>query len=538
MSVNEALRILRERFGIVVICLLLAVLGAGVATSMTPRQYSSDVTLYVSLQGRAESSDAAYQASQLAKERVVSYGPLLTDERILQPVIDRLQLRLTTAQLASRIAVTVEPETVVLQAAVTDGSPERAAAIANALAEEFVGLVQQLEEPFGPAPPPPAPGRAPVPSTQIGAQIIRPATSSATPVSPNPPFNLAIGAALGLLVGVTAAFVRAARDTSVRSSKRLQELVSAPVLSEIAYDSGVPRAPMTIDERFGSPRAEAFRRLRTNLQFLDHSNRHKVIVVTSSVVGEGKTTTACNLALALAQAGHRVLLMDANLRRPQVSEYLGLDPGPGLTNILTQNVSWEYTRQRWNEGAFDVLPAGPVPAKPSDLLASWMMADLLYDLRQQYGFVIVDTPALWPVTDAAALAARADGAVLVVQHRKASEEQVAGARDALHAVSARLLGTVLTMTPRGRRGRGRVRSYPEPSSMRARPADQFTSAPQSARPSESPLPAGPNQPGRKPAVPRQLQQDGVHTAVDEDGAALQQPVANGSVPRSSGTPRP
>ena len=232
--------------------------------------------------------------------------------------------------------------------------------------------------------------------------------------------------------------------------------MSVPVLSEIAYDSGVPRAPMTIDERFGSPRAEAFRRLRTNLQFLDHSNRHKVIVVTSSVVGEGKTTTACNLALALAQAGHRVLLMDANLRRPQVSEYLGLDPGPGLTNILTQNVSWEYTRQRWNEGAFDVLPAGPVPAKPSDLLASWMMADLLYDLRQQYGFVIVDTPALWPVTDAAALAARADGAVLVVQHRKSSEEQVAGARDALHAVSARLLGTVLTMTPRGRRGRGRV----------------------------------------------------------------------------------
>lgn len=537
MSVNEALRALRDRWGIVVICLLLAVLGAGLATYLTPRQYSSDVTLYVSLQGRAESSDAAYQASQLAKERVVSYGPLLTDERILQPVIDRLRLGVTTAQLAGKIAVTVEPETVVLQAVVTDSSPDRAAAVANALAEEFVGLVQQLEEPFGPAPPPPAPGRAPTPSTQIGAEIIRPATSSAAPVSPNPPFNLALGAALGLLLGVTAAFVRNARDTSIRSPKRLQELSSAPVLSQIAYDGGVPQCPMTIDERFGSPRAEAFRKLRTNLQFLDHSSRHKVIVVTSSVVGEGKTTTACNLALAMAQAGHRVLLMDANLRRPQVSEYLGLDPGPGLTNVLTQNVSWEYTRQRWNVGAFDVMPAGPVPSKPSDLLASWMMADLLYDVRQQYGFVIVDTPALSPVTDAAAVAARADGAVLVVQHRKASEEQVAGALDALHAVSARLLGTVLTMTPRRRRGR--VRSYPEPSSTRARPVEQFTSAAAHGRPSEPPPSAGAiQQAGRQHAVPRSVQQDGGHPAVEEDGAAPQQAVANGSAQRPSGTPRP
>ena len=101
MSVNEALRILRERWRIVLLCLLVAVAGAGIATSLTPRQYSSDVTLYVSLQGQAESSDEAYQASQLAKERVSSYAPLLKDERITQPVIDRLQLPTTAAQLAS-----------------------------------------------------------------------------------------------------------------------------------------------------------------------------------------------------------------------------------------------------------------------------------------------------------------------------------------------------------------------------------------------------------------------------------------------------
>ncbi len=174
---------------------LLGLAAAGVVTYLTPREYSSDVTLYVSLEGRADSSDAAYQASQIAKERVVSYAPLLQDERITQPVIDRLQLPMTAAQLARHITVTVQPDTVVLSAAVTDTSPDRAAAIANALAEEFVGLVQQLEQPFGPetaapttAPAPAgarattAPAPAPSPAPKIGAQIIRPATAVPVPV--------------------------------------------------------------------------------------------------------------------------------------------------------------------------------------------------------------------------------------------------------------------------------------------------------------------------------------------------------------------
>ena len=142
MTLNDVLRIVRRRWRVVFACLALGLAAAGVVTYLTPREYSSDVTLYVSLEGRADSSDAAYQASQLAKERVVSYAPLLQDERITQPVIDRLQLPMTAAQLARHITVTVQPDTVVLSAAVTDTSPDRAAAIANALAEEFVGLVR------------------------------------------------------------------------------------------------------------------------------------------------------------------------------------------------------------------------------------------------------------------------------------------------------------------------------------------------------------------------------------------------------------
>jgi capsular exopolysaccharide synthesis family protein len=468
VSVNEALRIVRKRWRIVVLCLLLGLLGAGVATYLTPREYSSDVTLYVSLQGRADSSDAAYQASQIAKERVVSYAPLLKDERITQPVVDKLHLGITAQQLADRITVTVQPETVVLSAAVTDTSPQRAADIANALADEFVGLVQDLEQPFGPTPAPAPAGQPAAQPTKIGVQIIRPATPVPTPISPKIGFNLPLGTALGLLVGIAAAFVREARDTRIRSADRLRALTGAPVLAEIPADRDARVHPLTLGASPGSARVEAFRKLRTNLQFPEHGRPHRVVVVTSAAVGEGKTTTACNLALALADSGSRVLLVDLNFRRPDVDRYLGVESGAGAANVLAGRIAASRTVQRWVEGRLDVLTAGPSPVNSSELLASRATGALLDEVRRRYDFVILDTPAVLPVTDAAVVAARADGAILVVRHGRTQEEQVSDAVNALGAVGAPVLGAVLTRTPGPRRRRlVRSGSYPEPDAVPA-----------------------------------------------------------------------
>jgi non-specific protein-tyrosine kinase len=287
-------------------------------------------------------------------------------------------------------------------------------------------------------------------------------------VSPDTPFNLALGAALGLLVGVVGLVVREARDNTVRTAAELNELASAPVLAEIAHDRHVPSRPLIVDEPFVSARAEAFRKLRTNLQFRDRDGDHRVIVVTSARVGEGSSSTACNLAVAMAEAGNRVLLLDANLRDPRVADYLGLDPFPGLVDVLVGRVVWQYARQRWNRGGFDALTAGPYPHNHSQLLASSSLADLLDDMRKHYDFIVVDTPALLAVSDGAAVAARADGVVLVVQHRQTSQDQVTAAVEALNAVSARLLGTVLTMTKGRLRKEGRVPSYQVPVSTARR----------------------------------------------------------------------
>jgi tyrosine-protein kinase len=477
VSVNEALRIVGERWRVVLSCLLLGLLGAALALTVIPRQYSASVTLYVSLQGRATSSDEAYQASQLAKERASSYAPLMTDARITQAVVDQLKLPITAEQLAERLTVTVAPETVVLTESVTDTSPDQAAAIANAVAEQFVGLTQALEQqqPIGPAPAPPpepapanrgapapAPEAAPTPAgAQIGTQIIRLATPSAVPVSPNRPFVVALGAALGLLIGIGAAFAHHVRDTSIRDRTRLQALTGVPLLAEIPADRNARMSPIAVDQDPGSRRAEAYRRLRTNLQFHGGVRQHsgaKVVVVTSAVRGEGTSATACNLARALAD-GNQVLLIDANLRHPQVETYLDLDPGPGLTTVLAGRLLWPFARRRLGDVPLEVLPAGPVAPRMGELLTARGMDNLLREVRERYDFVIIDVPALLPVSDAAAVAARADEVVLVVRYRKTNEDQVAAALRTLDAVSAPLIGTVLSMAKRPRNGR--MRGYPD-----------------------------------------------------------------------------
>ena len=534
LSVNEALRILRERWRIVLLCLLVAVAGAGIATSLTPRQYSSDVTLYVSLQGQAESSDEAYQASQLAKERVSSYAPLLQDERITQPVIDRLQLPTTAAQLAERITVTTTPDTVVLSASVTDTSPEQAAAIANALAEEFVGLVGQLEEPIGPtaAAAPARPGAAAAPvaePSRIGVEIIRPAAPQPTPISPNVPFNLALGIALGLLVGIAAAFLRNARDTRVRSAARLQELTGVPVLSEIASDRNARMYPLTLGAPPGSARVESFRKLRTNLQFLEPTRPHRVVVVTSATVGEGKSTTACNLALALADAGNRVLLIDLNLRLPQVDRYLQVEPGAGVANVLSGRIAVKNARAA--VGGRRPGRAARRPGAVQPQRAAGVTRDGSAARRGPPALRLRDhrRPAVLPVTDAAAVAARADGVVLVVRYGRTSEEQVAAAVNGLEAVGAPLLGVVLTGTPPSRLRRRRAGSYPEPDPA---PPSRGLAGPGGRGHIDGVMP------GPRPATPIGTPTGSIPTGGAPNGASRTVPAQRGSERHAAPTAAP
>jgi non-specific protein-tyrosine kinase len=241
-------------------------------------------------------------------------------------------------------------------------------------------------------------------------------------------------------------------DSSVKSTEVMEELVGAPTLGAVAFEPAVAARPLIVQEATGSPRAEAYRRIRTNLQFVDVDRPPRVITVNSSLPGEGKTTTACNLAITLAQSGRRVALVDADLRRPKVAQYLGLEGAVGLTSVLIDHTRLGQALQLWGPDRIGVLTSGAIPPNPSELLASQHMVDLLAQLETRWDFVILDTPPLLAVTDAAVLASRCDGALLVVRHGRTTRHQVQAATAALKAVSARPVGVVLNMTPKRRGG--------------------------------------------------------------------------------------
>ncbi|MFD2417340.1 polysaccharide biosynthesis tyrosine autokinase [Amycolatopsis pigmentata] len=435
MTWYDYVRVARGRWKIVLFGLLAGLAVAAVLTWSTPREYSAQVTIYVSAQSGTDNASAAYQGNLLSEQKVKSYTKLLASTRVARDVAGQLRLGMSADEIASRISVGSQPDTVLLTATATDRSPLLAKEIADATGDAFTRLVSQLERPADNLP------------ATINARVVEPATLPTEPVAPRPAVNYALGVLFGLIAGFGLALLRHAFDTSVKSAEELRRLTGAPSLGTIAYDPDVPRHPLTVQEHPRSPRAEAFRKIRTNLQFIDVDRARKAIVVTSAVPGEGKTTTLCNLAIVLARAGQRVAVLETDLRRPRAVDYLGLEGAVGLTSVLAGRLGLDEALQPWGSALFDVLASGPIPPNPSELLASRQMTNVLAELNQRYDTVLLDAPPLLPVTDGAILAAACDGALVVVRYGKTKRHQVKAAFAALEAVSARPLGTVLSMAP-------------------------------------------------------------------------------------------
>jgi capsular exopolysaccharide synthesis family protein len=192
-----------------------------------------------------------------------------------------------------------------------------------------------------------------------------------------------------------------------------------------------------------SPVSEAYRSLRTNIQFADIDKPKRVILVTSSASKEGKSTTAVNLAITLAQMGAKVLLVDSDLRRPAVHNFFGMDKTYGLTNVLIGSLSFDDVTKRTEVENLDIITAGDIPPNPSELVSSEAMRKFIAEARSRYEHVILDSPPVIAVTDAAVLATRVDGSILVVSSGYVSKKEVARAVSLLRNVKASIMGVVL-----------------------------------------------------------------------------------------------
>lgn len=433
VELRDYIRILRKSWVLIVALTLVSVAAASVVSIVQTPTFSAVSKVLVSIPSSGTTSDLV-QGNSFTVARVKTYSSLATTPLVLLPVIDALKLEITPVALAKAISVSAPLDTSIIDIAVIDASPVRAADIANAVSQSLAKSVQAIEQLKD------ANAATPVKLTRV--QV---ATVPTEPVSPNVPLNIALGLLVGLALGVGLAVLRETLDTRIRSQRDVEQVTDTPVIGGIVFDPKATDRPLIVHADPRSPRAESFRTLRTNLQYLELGRSDRAFVVTSSISSEGKSTTSANLAIALADSGARVLLVDADLRRPKIAHYMDIEGGVGLTDVLIGRAELSDVLQPWGRGQLFVLPAGHIPPNPSELLGSAGMATLIEEFNRTFDVVIFDSPPLLPVTDAAVLAKSVGGAILVTAAGRTQKNQLKGAIAALHSVGAPISGLVLTM---------------------------------------------------------------------------------------------
>jgi receptor protein-tyrosine kinase len=256
-----------------------------------------------------------------------------------------------------------------------------------------------------------------------------------------------LGVVLGGLLGVGLALFRDRLDNTVKNQETAEQVTGTSVVGYIPLDKKLQGAPVLSFDTDNSGTAEAFRKLRTNLQFLAVDNPPRMIVVTSGSPSEGKTTTSLNIALALAESEHSVVLVDGDLRRPRLAKYLNVTGAVGFSTALFGGAPLDEVLQKTEFPRLTVLTAGTIPPNPSELLGSVAARKILDELRNRFDYVIIDSPPLLAVTDGLILAAQADGALVVVRAGQTKRDQLTHAIGMLNDVGATILGTVLTLIP-------------------------------------------------------------------------------------------
>src|SRR5918996_2891334 len=312
--------------------------------------------------------------------------------------------------------------------------------------------------------------------------IVRPATEPTAPTGSEGANMVLLGAALGLMLGLVLAFVQETLDTSIGTIEDVESYLEVPVLGIVPHIDPRETMQRLIERRPAlaqidpdalqshallithfdpkSPVAEAYRTLRTNVQFARLERGGKVLVVTSPTLQEGKTTTIVNLALTMAQSGQKTLLVGANLRRPSIHRFFGIEREPGLSDILVGHVQWRDCIRTVADilmGRFEmedimaspgldnlnIIEAGPIPPNPSELLSSPAMGEFLRSVAEEYDIVLIDTPPTLPVTDSAIVAGQADGVLLVYQAGKVGRLVLKRAKAHLESTRAKVWGVVL-----------------------------------------------------------------------------------------------
>ena len=428
MTVLDLVKLLRANLVLLAVSTLVGILaGWGLSLAQKPL-YTSESTGFVVVDAQGDGQTGApsqvLSGSDLAQERAQSYLPLIHSRAVQEEILHVTGQPVEQGRLSAR----VEPNSNLITVAATATDPQAAADLANSALQATAAVANRLEG-----------------GSVVRVEALEDALVPSAPSTPNTLRNVLYGAGIGLLAGLVVAFLRRLLDVNIRTTTDVQKSAGAGLLGTLPKDESFTGTAAGIEN--GSPRAlEAVRQLRTNLKFVSIDNPPRTISFTSANPGEGKSTVVSSLGLALAAAGDRVMIIDADLRRPRQHTLFDVDGRVGLSEVLAGQVGLEDALLEVGDDGLKLLPAGRTPPNPSELLGSARMQTLLEQVSRDH-LVIVDAPPVLPVTDSTLLATSVDGTVLVVKHAKTRREHVEVARDMLAKVQANVIGVVLNGTP-------------------------------------------------------------------------------------------
>lgn len=433
MELREYATILIRNWVLIAIAAVLGVVaGAGVSLATTP-EYQSRTQVYISVSSSSGTTSELVQGASFSRQIVSSYVNVIKTSVVLDPVVDELDLDMSSSELASHITAASPADTALINITVSSTSPQQAAEIANAVGESFKDLVQTEFEPDSES----NVSLVTASTTQVGVE-------PSSPVSPNVKINILLGLLIGLAIGVGIAVLRTVLGTRVRSLRDVEEITDKPIIGRIIEDADIKSQPLVIKNNPDSPVAESVQELRANLQFLNVGRKSSVFVISSSKPGEGKSITAVNLSLALMEAGSRVVLVEADLRRPHISGYLGIKSGAGLTDILIGDADLNDVLQRWDNTELFYLPAGRIPPNPSELLGSEEMDKIISKLEESFDYVIIDAPPASTGMGAAAVGHGKAGILLAVSSGYIRKPELEATLSMFENAEANVVGVVVT----------------------------------------------------------------------------------------------
>lgn len=461
MDPMDYVRVLRVYWKAIVAFTLLCSLSAVGWTVLQPRIYSSDSSGIVVTPG-SDNVSLSLAGDSLAKAKVKNYESVAKSRLVADRVIAALELDTTADALLGSISVKVPLDTAEIRVTAESRDPTTAQRVADAWVNGLAAQVEAIET--APAPEPggtvaetvTSDGGAPAGATAPAVRVLPlgKAVLPTSPTSPNLKLNLALGALVGLALGVAYAVIRRYLDRRISKAAEVEQLFGVPVIGTLPADHRLDEKSTVLDagtaaqlQDAGGAMAEALRELRTNISFLDVDQPPRIIVVTSSVQSEGKSTVTANLAVTMAAARENVVVVDGDLRRPTLVDVFNLVPDVGVTDVLTGKAELADVLQPW--GALpnlSVLGSGRIPPNPSELLGSQAMKNML-DALAEDAVVLIDAPPLLPVTDAAVLSHVADGAIVVVRTGRTTQEQLGQSLGNLEKVKGRVLGAVLNYVP-------------------------------------------------------------------------------------------